>query len=256
MPENEQPVRLDEIGDYWSLRSKGFSDHVLEHMESDMNGIYIKRIHEFTNEGKKDVLDLGCGPGLFSIILGKEGHNVTAVDYSKGMVDIAKQNCNDQNISANILRMDAQKLEFPDNSFDLIVSRKLVWNLERPKHAYQEWLRVLRPRGKMILFDGNYFLNLYDDNYKKPFEEFIKNNKQEEPRDYQGADPKILHDIAKELPLSKQRRPQWDVDTFLNLGVKSVKIDIDTTSDVMDEFGERIALPQTFVLTVEKESDM
>ena len=46
------------------------------------------------------------------------------------------------------LQMDAQNLDFPDQTFDAVVSRNLTWNLENPTRAYQEWLRVLKKRRK------------------------------------------------------------------------------------------------------------
>ena len=48
--------------------------------------------------------------------------------------------------------MDAQALEFEDESFDVIISRNLTWNLPHPEMAYKEWLRVLKKRWKAFEF--------------------------------------------------------------------------------------------------------
>lgn len=40
---------------------------------------------------------------------------------------------------------DAQALDVENNSFDVIVTRNVTWNLPRPDLAYREWLRVLKP---------------------------------------------------------------------------------------------------------------
>ncbi len=45
-------------------------------------------------------------------------------------------------------------MEFPDETFDLVISRNLIWNLDDPKAAYREWLRVLKPERKLMIFDG------------------------------------------------------------------------------------------------------
>ncbi|MBR6038602.1 MAG: class I SAM-dependent methyltransferase, partial [Candidatus Methanomethylophilaceae archaeon] len=165
------------------------------------------------------------------------GHDVTAIDYSDGMIAKAKQNCAEAGVPANIMKMDAQSLEFEDGTFDLVVSRKVVWNLPDPVRAYKEWLRVLKSGGRMILFDGNYFLGMHDEDYKRsvPF------TCGEDNGTYQGADPSILLGFAKDLPLSKARRPQWDVGALTELGVDRVEVLVDTRR-------EESGLPDTFVI--------
>ena len=49
------------------------------------------------------------------------------------------------------------------DSFDLIVSRNVIWNLEYPEEALAEWARVLAPGGRMVYFDANWYLYLYDE---------------------------------------------------------------------------------------------
>ncbi len=49
---------------------------------------------------KKDlkVLDLGCGPGFLSILLSKQGCQVTGIDYSNQMLEEAKHNAKENNV--------------------------------------------------------------------------------------------------------------------------------------------------------------
>ena len=262
----EEKKNLEVIGDYWTQRSEGFSEHMLENMEEDEKGLYIRRIRAFSNTRKMKVLDIGTGPGLFPIILGRDGNDVIAIDYSDGMLELAKKNCKDKGVPANIFKMDAQHLEFEDESFDLIVSRKVLWNLEDPVGAYKEWLRVLKPDGKMILFDANWWLHFHDEEYKKLHENFQEEMRakqadmpedgtpgSEYPHKYQGADPRILHEFAKELPLSHVRRPSWDVQILSELGAQSIIVDIDRSSPAPDDSGR--ILPDSFVLTISKTKD-
>ena len=242
--------QMETIGDYWSQRSQGFSEYVFEHLDEDLDSLYLRIINKNVEGKRLRILDIGCGPGLFSVVLGKEGHEVVAIDYSEGVLDKARENCKRFAIKSDIRKMDAQKLEFNDESFDLIVSRKVIWNLPDPVRAYKEWIRVLKKGGKMFLFDGNYFLGMYDKDYHHdvPFK-----NESEKPQMYQGADPRILTDFAKDLPLSKERRPSWDVSTLIKLGIKHVEVDIDTSIEHVESDGNVVQLPQTFILTVHKE---
>lgn len=261
MSENHEPSsetdQLKTVGDYWSTRSDGFSEYMLEHLDGEENKLYFSRIREFSGTRKMNVLDAGCGPGMFSMVLGKDGHNVTAIDYSDGMIAKAKENCKNAGVPANILKMDAQNLEFPDESFDLIVSRKVIWNLPDPVRAYREWLRVLKKGGKMILFDGNYFLRMYDEEYKiqaekRMSESKIRYSEEDRKKFNQGGDPNILNGFAKDLPLSKLRRPQWDVGILTELGVRRIAVDVVTYFTVEREDGTEAELPETFILTVDK----
>lgn len=264
--EDEKKNQLETIGDYWTARSEGFSAHMLEMMEEDEKGLYVRRIREFSNTRRMKVLDIGTGPGLFPIILGRDGHEVTAIDYSDGMLAMARKNCEEAGVPCDIRKMDAQHLEFEDESFDLIVSRKVLWNLPDPVGSYREWLRVLKPDGKMILFDANWWLHFYDTEYKQlqekrmaelkekfGNEEALKEPGANYPHTYQGADPRILWEFAKDLPLSKHRRPSWDVQVLTELGARTVVVDIDRSSPSPENDGR--VLPDSFVLTVTKKQE-
>ncbi|MDD4222548.1 MAG: class I SAM-dependent methyltransferase [Candidatus Methanomethylophilus sp.] len=253
----QDDTQLKIIGGYWSQRSAGFSEYAMEHLDEDRRGLYFRRIKAFATGRRLTVLDIGCGPGIFSVVLGRDGHQVTGIDYSDGMIDQARKNCRQAGVPADIRKMDAHHLMFPDASFDLIVSRRVVWNLEDPVQAYREWLRVLRPNGRMILFDGNYFLSMHDKEYRQNLEKFQRNHPQEDltPEQQaklnQGADPTIRDQFAKKLPLSFLRRPAWDTGILLELGAASVCAETDTSAPAPDGSGR--LLPQTFVLTVLKQ---
>ena len=78
------------------------------------------------------------------------------------LLDEAKKNLQLYNVSANILHASGESLPFDDNSFDCIISRNVTWTLLDTKQSYQEWLRVLRPGGKILIFDANWNLKYHD----------------------------------------------------------------------------------------------
>ncbi len=53
-------------------------------------------------------------------------------------------------IKANFEVQDAETLSFPDNTFDAVVSRHVIWTLADPLTAARDWTRVVRPQGKVI----------------------------------------------------------------------------------------------------------
>jgi SAM-dependent methyltransferase len=54
---------------------------------------------------------------------------------------------------------DAAALDFADETYDLVVARHVIWNLPDPKRGITEWLRVLRPGGRLVLIEGKWVDN-------------------------------------------------------------------------------------------------
>ncbi len=247
-PSNEQ---LSAIKEYWTLRSKSYSQSVNESLDEENTTLWINKISKNVNIASKKlrVLDIGTGPGFFPVILGRMGHDITAIDCTDAMLEMAKCNCINHEVKAKLIHMDAQKLEFPDNSFDLVICRNLVWNLENPKKAYREWLRVLDKGGNILVFDGNHYLHIFDEEYA----ESIKDIKKTEHRYIGDIDTNIMLDIAKKLPLSKERRPNWDIITLSEMGCIDVRMCTESENFVcFEENGDVKYIPMNFSICATK----
>lgn len=94
---------------------------------------------------------------FFSVLLAKEGHQVTGIDLTPDMIKMHVFLHQRKN-RLRILVMDAENPEFPEGTFDVIISRNLTWTLPHVSHAYGEWLRVLKKGGVLLNFDANYGL--------------------------------------------------------------------------------------------------
>jgi 2-polyprenyl-3-methyl-5-hydroxy-6-metoxy-1,4-benzoquinol methylase len=70
-------------------------------------------------EERMNILDLGCGPGLYSEIFVNEGHEVTGVDFSKNSIDYAKQEAEKKGLYIAYLNQNYLELDVPENQFDL-----------------------------------------------------------------------------------------------------------------------------------------
>ncbi|PKM75442.1 MAG: class I SAM-dependent methyltransferase, partial [Firmicutes bacterium HGW-Firmicutes-17] len=53
-----------------------------------------------------------------------------------------------------------------DNSYDVVINRHLVWTLPHPKKAIAEWVRVLKPGGRLIIIDGDWFHDSFSNKAK------------------------------------------------------------------------------------------
>lgn len=220
----------EDIRDYWNRRSSGFSDAIMAEMSTRGEDI-LDRIVALTGAGTGSrVLDVGCGPGLLSMILGRTGMDVVGIDYSEEMIKEAESNASEQKLDIEFVRMDAQDMDFEDGSFDIVVSRDILWNLPFPEKAYSEMVRVLRPGGRGLVIDGNYYLHLFDERYARKRYAPKKGDRPDYHSKYNqdGVDFNIIADIAKDLPLSREERPAWDLRTLGSLGVSDVSYQLKT----------------------------
>ena len=139
---------------YWTERVPGYSEvnqlELATVQKQKWKNCLQKEIEKvFSCHAAEDlhVLDIGTGPGFFAIILCELGYDVTAVDLTPAMLDEARINAGPlaDNIAFSV--MNAEALTYADNSFDVVVSRNLTWNLPHPERAYSEWVRVLKRGG-------------------------------------------------------------------------------------------------------------
>ncbi len=97
------------------------------------------------------VLDIGSGTGNYSLWLAQRGLEVTAIDQSKEMMNIAKKKAEEKNRRIEWILENAQYLPFEDNSFDLVISVTAIEFMDNPTHVIQEAMRVLKPNGRLVI---------------------------------------------------------------------------------------------------------
>lgn len=102
--------------------------------------------------GDRVLID-GCGTGL-DIPLLPPGVQIDAVDLSPGM--IARARLKSAGLHIHLQTMDAQNLQFPDATFDVVVLHLIIAIVPDPLRALQEAARVLKPNGRIALFDKYY----------------------------------------------------------------------------------------------------
>lgn len=220
---------LHSIGQYWTRRAPSYTDVIKKNLADGWDQVWADElISHFPDGGDRPlrVLDIGTGPGFYAIILARRGYEVTAVDYSEGMLREARRNAGALADKIRFVRMDAQRLAFADGSFDAIVTRNLTWNLPDPAGAYREWMRVLRPGGALVNFDANWYAYLFNEDKQQEYQRDRANARLAGVEDHEAyAETDMMEGISRMLPMGRLRRPQWDMDTLNVLGFSAVNAD-------------------------------
>ncbi|MBN1194567.1 MAG: class I SAM-dependent methyltransferase [Methanomicrobiaceae archaeon] len=94
-----------------------------------------------------DLLDLGCGTGLFMRRYLGTGGTASGLDISRGMIIRAQSRCPGSMVTVG----DAEKLPFRDETFDAITSVLAFSYLRDPESMLRESFRVLRPGGTIAI---------------------------------------------------------------------------------------------------------
>ena len=217
MMQAKAAARWDKVAESYALRTR------LELSDSLAQAWCGKILQYAPNKMPLRVLDVGTGGGFLAILLAQEGHTVTGIDSSEGMVRRAKRNAQAEFVEPDFLVMDAHNLTFKEKTFDLIVSRNVTWMLDDPEKVYAEWKRVLKPGGKVVIFDADYSRAAVLPQMKK----VISSNPElcllygELP----WKTPLPQEKYCASTALNGVSRPQWDVDVLSRLGFMNVTVD-------------------------------
>lgn len=206
------------IINYWSRRSGDFARLRRDELNSYMADLWLEEIRKYMPDKPCRILDIGTGSGFFAILLGKAGHYVEGIDLTASMIEEAKLLAAKSGVNSVFKVMDAENLLYPDESFDIVLSRNLTWTLPHPRKAYGEWHRVLKKGGMLLNFDADYG------------KEHLVQDLNSLPQNH--AHHNINSDLLAEcdsikanLDISQLRRPQWDSSVLQQIGFAHVDTD-------------------------------
>ena len=120
------------------------------------------------------VLEIGVGTGR-NLKYYPPDCFITGIDNSTGMLDRAGEKAEHMS-NVTLLRMDAENLEFPDKTFDYVVSTFVLCTISDPVKALREMRRVLKPSGQLIALEhvhSNYPFVAWVENIVNPIFFFL-----------------------------------------------------------------------------------
>jgi ubiquinone/menaquinone biosynthesis C-methylase UbiE len=152
---HSDPVK-EQVAAHWDRRAAHFDEDFGHSIRTAAEHAAWKRIFGLVLPAGSplDALDVGCGTGFLSLELAHRGHHVTGIDFAPSMLALAERKAAERGLEARFQYADAEQLPFAAESFDLVISRHLLWTLPHPEAAIDEWLRVLRPGARLVVVDG------------------------------------------------------------------------------------------------------
>lgn len=119
----------------------------------------------FFAEGNLNVLELGCGTGLFWLANRNEippDWTITLSDYSGGMLDTARKTLSRLRREFRYEVVNAENIIYPDSEFDIILANNMLYHIENRAAAIAEIARILKNTGKFYAstMGGNDMLEL------------------------------------------------------------------------------------------------
>lgn len=212
-----EPIK-QEVTEYWGRRAGAFSTLRRQELQSGKRQLWIQELKRYLPEGSPlRILDVGTGSGFFALLLAAMGHRVTGIDLTAEMIDAARETARAMNLEASFLVMDAEQPDFPDGTFDVVLSRNLTWTLPHLETAYAQWRRVLKPGGILLNFDADYCR-------EKP----LAQQKLPENHAHKAMDAGLAQayeHLKTELAASQQPRPDWDATLLRQAGYRKIQVD-------------------------------
>ncbi|WP_158655777.1 class I SAM-dependent methyltransferase [Sphingobacterium sp. HMA12] len=211
---------IERIATYWDGRSASWLKEREEAWSRPETERWLEFFKSVRNKlsGTK-VLEVGTATGYFANILNLAGFEVTAVDLSPQMINSAKQVSQDLQLNVDYSIMDAQHLQFEDNTFDLVFTRLMTWTIPDLEKCYREMERVLKPGGRLINLDADFGKII-----------FSADRHDQCPS---GAIEEV-NEIKSALEISQHERPAKDIDLLQTIGFGSVEIDVYAQNRILE----------------------
>lgn len=140
---NDQPAAVQPGYDRWAA--------VYDHDANPLQALEQPVVREWAGEvGGLRTLDLGCGTGRHTLWLAAEGADVTAVDFSDGMLAEARKKPGADGVRF-VQHNLHEPLPFADGAFDLVVNGLVLEHLDDLTAFFAEVRRVLKPTGHAVV---------------------------------------------------------------------------------------------------------
>lgn len=249
----DKQMKLD-IAHVWDISSATYDNKEGHGIQSEIEKEAWKTLfRSLLPSGRLEVLDAGCGTGEIGLLFTEMGHHVTGLDLSEQMLAKAREKTSRKKYDINFRAGDAENPPFEAETFDVVVTRHLLWTLPHPDTAVRNWEKVLRKGGVLIVIDGLYNGGSIERKTRQFISDFLTFLVE---RRYPGR-KQYPDEIKTELPNPYGVPPKKTIEYFRETGFKNIKdLDLKEISKIQKEkmsFRKRIVFkPQSHLIYGEK----
>lgn len=141
----------------WDREAEAFDqepDHGL--LDAETRTAWYELLTAHLPDSPSDIVDLGCGTGTLSVLLAEAGHRVHGVDFSTEMLTRAAEKARQADVQIELTQADVFDPPLPAETFDVVLSRHVLWALPDPALTLRRWVTLLRPGGRLLLVEGHW----------------------------------------------------------------------------------------------------
>lgn len=144
------------VKDLWRTKRSVIKDYDLTAESYDLRYLeeqtkkYEAVLSKINTLKQSAVLDVGCGTGILAERLADSASYVVAIDFSKALLDKAKDRCKALS-NVFLICCDADYLPLKEDAFDNILAFTLLQNVPEPTKTVKELVRVAKPRSWLAI---------------------------------------------------------------------------------------------------------
>jgi SAM-dependent methyltransferase len=147
---------------YWDESADDYSRGMLGMRVEEERPAWREELARVLPPPPADVVDLGTGPGFMALLAAELGHRVRGIDSSENMLAHARAEAERRGLTVAFEQGSAHDPSGAPASCDVVVARNVFWLLARPEQALADCLRLLRPGGRLVIFDVLWFRAGYE----------------------------------------------------------------------------------------------
>jgi ubiquinone/menaquinone biosynthesis C-methylase UbiE len=160
-------------------------------------------------------LEPGIGTGLISLPIIQRGYSYTGVDISKEMMDELRRKLQNLPNNLTLIQADASSLNFPENSFDVVLMRHMLHLIADWRRTLSEIRRVLKPSGFFLYCETLW--TPHQKEFEQHWQQILVKQKEYQPPSYEDQDRAGLEQVKAWLieqgaTIKTVTAAQWKVE--------------------------------------------